>query len=224
MNYIPAFDPLTEDPLDVPYESSSIWFTGAKDRDVSIMKEDPKKKLLLEKQINSDREHDHGEFHNRDKPEIGINDVNRPRHEHEEYRKRDIPKISSIDLPTDVDIRQKKYAQNHHTVKDLKNRIIVEAEGVESNAEAVLAIKKERKDGAGFLREKIPILSYSQEFLVNHARSKPEDQGMWFLPYPIQVSVLFLFCGLILSILHSAKSSRRRNRNFNYRLGGSKVV
>lgn len=260
MNHIPAFDPATEDPLELPYDSSSIWFVGTKIIDSSKMNEEPKRKELSRNEEQN-------------KQELPIRPINFiPKREHEEYRHRGLPNIADIGLPPNVELSVKKQAKWHrlhnlkennrskekiepiisnaeavpaadiglshdkeesvkkqaklqrlHDVEENK-RFMEKQEPIMSNAEAVNAARNERKEGAVFLRQKIPILSYSSDFLVNHARSNPEDQGMWFLPYPVQVSVLLLLCGLIASILVSAKAGRKKNRNYNHRLGGSKVV
>jgi hypothetical protein len=204
VNHIPAFNPTTEDPLDLPYDPSSIWFTGSKAFEMPKVKEEEIKRMLPEKPNEFDP--------------LNRRNIDR---EQRELHDRDIPKIGELGLPADMNL---SHAKVLHQLEEIKKRTIEKAEPVLSNAEAVYAVKKERKQGAVFLRHKIPLLSYSQDFLVNHAQSNPEDQGMWFLPYPIQVSVVFLLCGLVVSIMLSAKVGRKKNRNDHHRLGGSKVV
>lgn len=202
VNHIPAFDPTTEDPLELPYDPTSIWHMGPT----------PKVNLEERKKILPGRPNDVDKLNHRN--------IIRDQKEH---RDRVMPRDGKIDLPAGLDLAQ-KHAQLLQQLEQNKKKPIEKEEVKLSNAEAVYAAKKERKGGAVFLRHKLPLLSYSQDFLVNHARSNPEDQGMSFLPYPIQVSVIFLVCGLVVSILFSAKVGRKKYNNNHHRLGGSKVV
>jgi hypothetical protein len=204
VNYIPVFDPATEDPLDLPYDPSSIWYTGQKTFDAPLTNAvDRKSDVLLEKLERSDIK----------------------AHKEKKSLDRTIPENSDADIPVASENRTlyldnsllDKHASLFHQLEENRKKKIEKTDKKESNADLVF-IKQERKPGV-FLR---PKLDPTQDFLVNHAQLNSIDQGMWFLPFRIQISIFFLLSGLVASIFCGRKKHARPY--YTTRRTGMKVV
>lgn len=191
VNYIPTFDDKSEGPLDLPYDSTSVWFVpdsgaGASEKTDEFLHGDLRQ---MHEALQGEADDNEG-----GKSVENLEDVN-----------------EQIDVIAANNLNGKHAALLEKMVKE-KMEEVIGVKPIISNAEAMhldeKIIKVPLSDSAPGGRWQSGKGRMIRGFLVKHHFIPPEQHGIQNLPPVILCSVFVLFMGLVISIIKTAGAGR----------------
>ena len=182
VNFIPTFDDITEEPLDLPYEKTSVWYdphidgagAGMVSREIIKEKEDPKEKELR----HAEEKAAHATFKEEAKKLAGSN------HHADEHKR------LAAALEEDGAKR-------------------VHKEVVSSAAAAALKAKQMEKEGVVIFP---PLLRGSSQSALAKGRLflSQKKHGIEHLPIQVKISVVIMIFGLFAAVITSKRFGRTK--------------
>jgi len=206
VNYIPRFDDETEESLDLPYDSTSVWYNHELINKSDVGESKKEDLVASAKDANYNLESVHDTLNDLQKDEGKEPDSVEKLKEDNAYYGDDDLVEEDLQKEHKALSEKIKNAENKNDKKDLITTIS-DVDLVDKKFNVAKRIVQGTKNLQTRLRRNVGQRK-SNGFLVNHSNFRPDQHGFYQLPASIQISVVVLVIGFIASVKLTAKKGR----------------
>mmetsp|Transcript_13920 Transcript_13920/g.16390 ORF Transcript_13920/g.16390 Transcript_13920/m.16390 type:complete len:666 (-) Transcript_13920:117-2114(-) len=231
VNYIPKFNDTTEDPLDIPYKKDSVWYDFKKDAEaltnqdqIGKEKDDVSDGVDVPRDNNLQKEHAkllkeiEAAERNESDGEGFIPERNMQKKHAELLKEIESAERNESDaagfIPERMNL-QKKHAELSEKLEASKKDKTDALSPNDINLLDNNIIRKQTEVVKQNLRRRVKDKLFSsidskivRGFLVNHSIISPDQHGFQQLPGPVQISVVVLIIGFVISVVATAGKGR----------------
>ena len=210
VNYIPPFDEVTEDPLDLPFDKTSIWYG----MEISIVSNEYFDEIDTNQGVirRIHEKQDDG-FSRRGGGDPKKKNIGKKNDKHDA-----VEIFDHLHDPLDKKhaVLLKDIKLNKERIQQAPKLVPPKGEYIHKIDESIVALRgrgkkvrnialKLKKHATDKIENKV------YDFLVTHKYGQPEDHGLSNLPPAIKASCLLLIVGLVISVRWSSRRSRAKN-------------